>query len=106
MLTVLSSSSAPWRKDPSLLEMPWREGRKGGWEDGQRKLRVGVMWDDGEVRPVKAIERVLRGVVEKLRESGEVEVVDFEPWKTRQGWDLIRQLVSRTKVATAGTLER
>ncbi|ORY90707.1 amidase [Leucosporidium creatinivorum] len=92
MSVVLSSDAKPWRRDPSLLEMPWRVGRMGGWQEGGRRLRVGVMWHDGEVRPVRGVERALKGAVEKLRKSGEVEVVDFEPWKTREGWDLIRQL--------------
>lgn len=96
MRTVLSVESAPWERDPGLLEMPWRQegARRGGWEGGERKLRVGVMLHDGEVRPTKPVERALKDAVEKLRSSGEVELVDFEPWGTREGWNLARQLVS------------
>ena len=94
MSIVTGELAAPWRKDPSLLEMPWRSpgARLGGWEGGQRPLRIGVMWDDGEVRPTRPIARVLKETVDKLKESGEVEVLAFKPWGTREGWDLIRQL--------------
>lgn len=95
MSTAIGEAASPWLKDPSLAEMPWRGGREGAWQkEGGRKLRVGVMWHDGEVRPVQAIRKAMETLVGKLKASGEVEVVAFAPWKTREGWELIRQLVS------------
>ncbi|KDE05846.1 hypothetical protein MVLG_03789 [Microbotryum lychnidis-dioicae p1A1 Lamole] len=89
---VLAEETRVWRRDASLLEMAWGVGRKGAWEGGSRKLRIGVMWDDGEVRPTRPIRRTLEGAVQRLTESELVEVVDFEPWKMREGWEITRQL--------------
>lgn len=97
MKVVLESE--PWLTEPALLELPWAEPGSGGRRGGkvERKLRVGVMWNDGIVNPVKPVERALREMVESLREKGkeEIELVEgFESWETRTGWELIRQLVS------------
>lgn len=91
---VLGEETRPWVADPALLELAWGVGRRGEWEEGRRKLRVGVMRCDGEVRPLKPMERAVENVVRKLVESGRVEVVEFVPWKTREGWELARKLVS------------
>lgn len=91
---VVGAEAKPWIADPALLELPWGDGRKGAWEAGGRKLRVGVMRHDGEVRPLKPMERAVESVVRKLIGSGKVEVVDFAPWQTREGWELARKLVS------------
>ncbi|KAI5480991.1 hypothetical protein MNV49_006177 [Pseudohyphozyma bogoriensis] len=93
MNTVLTAeASQPWLEDPALFEMPWGEGRKGAWESGKRKLRVGIMGCDGEVTPTKPVKRAFDAAVEKLKKDGSVEVVEFEPYKTREGWEIIRQL--------------
>ncbi|TRX88859.1 hypothetical protein FHL15_010202 [Xylaria flabelliformis] len=82
--TVLSAR--PWLREPSLVAIPWREEERG------RKLRVGVIWDDGVVRPHPPITAALSRVVEKLKESGEVEVVDWECWKHDLAWEIIAKL--------------
>ncbi|KAM0791969.1 hypothetical protein ACM66B_000472 [Microbotryomycetes sp. NB124-2] len=92
MSVVLGPESSIWLQDPNVLEMPWREGRRGCWQDGNRKLRVGVMWDDGEVRPTKPIERAMNAVVGKLQNSQLVQVKDFLPYGTREAWYLAREL--------------
>ncbi|KAM0791673.1 hypothetical protein ACM66B_006265 [Microbotryomycetes sp. NB124-2] len=93
MSVVLGPESSIWLQDPNVLEMPWREGRRGCWQDGNRKLRVGVMWDDGEVRPTKPIERAMNAEVGKLQNSQLVQVKDFLPYGTREAWYLARELV-------------
>ena len=96
MSVVLSETAAPWKLDSSLLELPWGSGRKGSWEDKKRKLRVGVMECDGVVRPTAPTARALSEMVEKLKgRPDEVEVVSFPAWKSREGWELARQLVGR-----------
>ncbi|KAI0860370.1 amidase signature domain-containing protein [Xylaria cubensis] len=84
--TVLDAR--PWLREPSLVAIPWREEEtKRG-----RKLRIGVIWDDGVVRPHPPITAALSRVVEKLKESGEVEVVDWECWKHDLAWEIIAKL--------------
>ena len=63
--------------------MPGLEGWsvEGGW------LRVGMMWHEGVVRPVKPTRRGLRTVVEGLRRRDDVEVVDFQARDVAEIWD-------------------
>lgn len=84
-----------WKKEVGLLEMSWGGDttRRGDWGKG-RKLRVGVMSNDGVVRPLRPIERILEEVAVKLTKSMEVELVEVEGWKSKEGFELIRKLVS------------
>lgn len=94
MSVILSESAAPWKLDSSLLELPWGSGRQGPWEGGKRKLRIGVMEYDGVVRPTAPTARALSEMVEKLKaRPDEVELVSFPAWKSREGWEITRQLV-------------
>ncbi|KAK4052154.1 hypothetical protein OIV83_002449 [Microbotryomycetes sp. JL201] len=92
MSVVLGDRNKVWLRDPNVLEMPWRCGRRGEWQDGSRKLRIGIMWEDGEVRPTKPIERAMRTVVQQLQKSDQVEVKDFAAYGTREAWYLAREL--------------
>nr|POE77485.1 putative amidase [Quercus suber] len=83
----------PWLSDASLVQMPWKRGsslRVG--TDGRKKLRVGVLVDDGVVRPHPPILRGLETVVAKLGTSPDVEVVDFPPWKHEEASRIISSL--------------
>ncbi|KAK4989766.1 hypothetical protein LTR66_006968 [Elasticomyces elasticus] len=62
----------PWERDPKCVPLPWRSVNVGP------KLKLGVMWDDGMVRPTPPIQRALKEVVEKLRKAGH-EIVDWAP---------------------------
>lgn len=77
----------PWLREPSLLPFEWREEQDWGLAD--RKLKVAVMWDDGVVRPQPPVTRALKEVVEKLREKGNVEVVDWTPYKHDLAWEIV-----------------
>jgi Asp-tRNA(Asn)/Glu-tRNA(Gln) amidotransferase A subunit family amidase len=76
----------PWLKEPSLVPIPWRDVDR---VKARKKLRVGVIWDDGVVRPHPPILDALTRVVEKLKESDGVEVVDWECWKHDLAWEII-----------------
>ena len=84
MTTVLASR--PWEWDQSMMKMPWRRDEV-VWK-GRSGPRVGVMWDDGVVRPQPPMRRALNMAVEKLRSKG-VEVVDFKPHKSAEAWEII-----------------
>ncbi|KAI0456435.1 amidase signature domain-containing protein [Xylaria acuta] len=83
-------SAQPWLREPSLVAIPWRE--EGEEEVKRGKLRVGVIWDDGVVRPHPPIAAALSRVAEKLKKSGEVEIVDWECWKHDLAWEIIAKL--------------
>ncbi|KAH7126995.1 amidase signature domain-containing protein [Dendryphion nanum] len=83
MRTVLGSE--PWRRDQGLVPMPWREG--GGWG-----VKIGVLWDDGVVKPHPPILRALKEVVEKLQGVEGVEVVEWKPYRHDYAWSIIASL--------------
>ncbi|KAI7288651.1 amidase [Hortaea werneckii] len=76
---------APWRKDPDVIEMPWRPEkqyalqRRAG-EPGQRlgRLVFGLLKCDGNVRPHPNIAEGLRHLEEALLEDGH-EVLEWKP---------------------------
>lgn len=62
----------------SLVTSPWRSDVSMG------EFTVGVMWDDGIVRPHPPVLRALRSAVDKLRAAG-VKVVEWEPYDHQRG---------------------
>ncbi|BEI86671.1 hypothetical protein CcaverHIS002_0700170 [Cutaneotrichosporon cavernicola] len=81
----LMCEAEPWHRDPALVVRPWVASKGPG-----RKLRVGVMRDDGVVAPVEAVERALEIALNRLRRS--CDIVPFEPFQSRQAWDIARRL--------------
>ncbi|KAK4951202.1 hypothetical protein LTR10_010175 [Elasticomyces elasticus] len=85
----------PWLYEPSLVNMPWKEApsatllRK---SDGKRKLRIGILADDGVVKPHPPILRGINTLVTKLRENPDIELVDFPPYKHEEAWQIISSL--------------
>lgn len=65
MKSLLGSN--PWNVDPGCIPIPWRD-EVAAVPD--RKLRLGVVYDDGVVKPQPPINRLLREAVEKLKKAG------------------------------------
>jgi amidase len=74
MKTVIDSR--PWLKEPSLFPFPWRDEVSYIERASGGKLKIGVMWDDGVVKPHPPITRALEEVVQSLRMVPGIEVVD------------------------------
>lgn len=68
------TNAQPWLLDPKCIPIPWRVVEA----EPKPKLKLGVLWDDGMVRPTPPVRRALRETVEKLRREGH-EIVDWEP---------------------------
>ncbi|KAL9006319.1 MAG: hypothetical protein Q9188_000918 [Gyalolechia gomerana] len=73
-----------WEKDPEVLsqETWWtRPGEHVRMEEKlqQGKLRVGVLWDDGNVVPLPPMKNMLRSLVQKLKTRG-IETVPIDPY--------------------------
>ena len=79
----------PWLISPIDVPIPWRGDENFLEQDGKTKLKVGVIWDDGIVRPQPPVTRALREVVEKLKTLSGVEVVEWKPWKHDLAWEII-----------------
>lgn len=80
----------PWLVEPPLLEMPWnKEVAKG---DGlPHKLSIAILWDDGVVTPHPPITAALKRYRDALIAAGH-DVIDWQPLKHKEGWDLIVKL--------------
>ncbi|KAK8052388.1 amidase [Apiospora rasikravindrae] len=81
----------PWLKSPNLVAMDWRD-TTGLFSE--KKLKVGVMWDDGVVKPHPPIARALCKVIDKLQKSQKVEVVDWIPKDHGRAWSIIHDVTS------------
>jgi len=61
----------PWEYDHSCIPLPWRD------VELPKKVRWGVLWDDGVLPPSPACKRALQTVVDALKSQEGHEVVDF-----------------------------
>jgi len=86
MRTVIATK--PWLREPSLIPFEWKN-MKELWRNGDRKLKVAVLWDDEIVRPHPPITRALTEVVDKLKTSAKFDVVDWKPYKHDLSWEII-----------------
>ncbi|KAL4869235.1 hypothetical protein BDV12DRAFT_168140 [Aspergillus spectabilis] len=71
----------PWVKDSSLTPVPWRS------LDVPVELTVGILKDDGFVRPHPPVIRALRIAEEKLRAAG-VNIIEWEPLEHKKLYEL------------------
>ncbi|KAF2434522.1 amidase [Tothia fuscella] len=75
----------PWLHDPRCLSIPWRPVPE------KRKLKLGVMWNDGIVLPTPPVVRALAETVKKLQAAGH-EIVDWSSEGHRQAVDLLARM--------------
>ncbi|KKK22789.1 hypothetical protein ARAM_007260 [Aspergillus rambellii] len=75
----------PWDIDISLAPVPWRRVKP------TKEMTIGIMWDDGCVRPHPPVTRALKHAQEKLQTAG-IKVVDWEPYKHAHGWEIVSSL--------------
>ncbi|PYH41191.1 putative acetamidase [Aspergillus saccharolyticus JOP 1030-1] len=66
-------ASEPWTLDPGCVPIPWRTELAA---KPARKLRVGIIHDDGVVKPQPPIARAMREVEQKLKDAGH-EVIPY-----------------------------
>jgi Asp-tRNA(Asn)/Glu-tRNA(Gln) amidotransferase A subunit family amidase len=60
--------SDPWNIDPGAIPIPWRKELAS--PPTNRKLRLGVVFDDGVVKPQPPVARAMRETVDALRAAG------------------------------------
>ncbi|MCJ1375386.1 hypothetical protein MMC20_006621 [Loxospora ochrophaea] len=91
MKTIIDTK--PWLVEASLLPFEWKGGEKQLCKtSGKKKLKVGVLWNDGIVKPHPPVIRALKEITEKLKTSDDVEVVDWKPYKHDEAWEIIASL--------------
>jgi amidase len=82
LFTKTIIDSEPWWVDPKCVAIPWRV------IEPPKKLKIGVLWNDGVVMPSPPVRRALSVTVERLRTAGH-EVVDWGVEGHAQAADLI-----------------
>jgi amidase len=83
----------PWLREPSLLPFPWKtEPQLPTSPGGGKKLRVGVMYDDGVVRPHPPVLRAMKEAVKRLEGVEGIEIVEWTPYKHDLAWTIISSL--------------
>ncbi|TXT04821.1 hypothetical protein VHUM_04089 [Vanrija humicola] len=78
-------AAQPWLSEPVVESKPWREVA------APTKLRIGVLEDDGVIRPVAPVRRALAAAVEKLKAAGH-EIVPYKQYDYAENWDVLRKL--------------
>lgn len=83
----------PWVREPGLVPLAWRTESQFAFEqDGAKRIKVGVMTDDGVVRPHPPVLRALASMAEKLKGVPGVEVIPFAPLSHDTAWTIISSL--------------
>lgn len=91
----------PWLHEPSLIPLPWRhpsptaQGNtflRRAPDTGRRTLRIGLLTDDGVVRPHPPIQRGLRHLTSLLQSHPAIELVDFPPHRHAEAWEILSAL--------------
>jgi amidase len=91
MKTIIDQK--PWVIDSSLIALPWKTDPLLRTDSsGKRKLRIGVLPDDGIVKPHPPILRGINTLVEKLKGHPDVDIVDFPPYKPDEATRIINSL--------------
>lgn len=72
----------PWHVEPHLIPIPWTPLEKSVLP---KKLRVGIMKDDGVVRPTAPMRRALAMAETKLKGRSDIELVEYTPFDHEKG---------------------
>lgn len=78
-------ASQPWKSDPVVAPIPWREHLVDGIASGSKKLKIGYVVDDGAVLPQPPVQRAVLETVEKLQAAGH-EVVPWDSTSHARGY--------------------
>lgn len=82
----------PWIQDPTLIPLAWREENLNLSPAGDKKLKIGILWSDGIVKPHPPIQRGLQETANKLKSVKGIEVVEWTPYKHDLAWEIIASL--------------
>ncbi|KAK4552237.1 hypothetical protein LTR86_010591 [Recurvomyces mirabilis] len=86
----------PWLYEPVCVSIPWKDTSSGTLlrkaSSGQRRLRIGVLADDGVVKPHPPILRGINSVMDRLKDHSDIEVIEFPPYKSEEAWRVISSL--------------
>ncbi|THD00157.1 hypothetical protein EYZ11_000348 [Aspergillus tanneri] len=78
--------------DSSLHQIPWRENEPLIYQNERKKLTIGVMWDDGVVKPAPPVARALRETVDRLKMVDNIEVIEWKPYQQKEALEILTRL--------------
>lgn len=84
----------PWIREPSLVPLPWKTEAQFPTDkkDGSKTIKIGLLTDDGVVRPHPPILRALKSMAEKLQTVPGVQIIPFKPHDHPRAWEIISSL--------------
>ncbi len=103
MRSVLNENTRPWEREHTTLPMPWRkvDSLLNTSSPRPKPIVIGVMLEDGVVRPTTPIRRTLSHWVDKLnhasaKSNDSLQRIELRVWDPRdlhrRAWDIIRSL--------------
>lgn len=90
MFCAAYSNTQPWIDDPSLIPQPW--GLNLAYPRAfshERKLRIGVLRNDGVLQPSPAVVQTLDAFVNKLKGNSIFDISEFAPLNHDNAWSII-----------------
>ncbi|KAF8268354.1 amidase signature enzyme [Lactarius quietus] len=87
----------PWEYDPSCVPIPWRTVNL------PKKLKLGILWDDGVVVPSPACGRALKTVVSLLEQDGH-EVTTIDPPSPFRALQIGSQLMANAFITASSPI--
>ena len=68
-------STKPWINDPAVVPIPYRQELYDAYSSrasgsGGKPLKVGILWDDGNVEPHPPVRRGLKLLVDAVKNAG------------------------------------
>ncbi|QIW97816.1 hypothetical protein AMS68_003334 [Peltaster fructicola] len=85
----------PWLYDSTLVPLPWKDPYTNTLlrtTADRRRLKIGVLADDGIVKPHPPILRAIDMITARLKRNPDIEVIDFPPYKHDEAWRIISSL--------------
>jgi Asp-tRNA(Asn)/Glu-tRNA(Gln) amidotransferase A subunit family amidase len=93
LFTKTLIDAKPWIREPSLIPIPWRtEPQISTLPNGNKKLKIAVLYDDGVVKPHPPVVRALQTIADKLKGVEGIEVVEWVPFQHDYAWEIISSL--------------
>lgn len=91
LFTKYVLSTKPYLSDPRLIPIPWT----GLQTPTPKKLRVGIITNDGFIEPQPPVKRAIAWAREALSDpkyASFLEVKDFKPYGAKEAWSKIRRM--------------
>lgn len=91
LFTKLVLSMKPYLSDPRLIPIPWT----GLQTPAPKKLRVGIISNDGFIEPQPPVKRAISWARDALSDpkfASFLEIKDFKPYGAKEAWSKIRRM--------------